>query len=38
MVLVVMDPHGGIVDVRLEGGVVVGEGRYLVGHLELPFV
>src|SRR5687768_17965941 len=33
MVLVVMDPHGRLIDVWLEGGVVVGEGRYLVGHL-----
>src|SRR5215207_1296382 len=33
MMLVVMHAHGGLVDVRLEGGVVIGEGRYLVRHL-----
>jgi hypothetical protein len=29
----VMHPHRRLVDVRLERGVVVGQGRDLVGHL-----
>jgi hypothetical protein len=28
-----MHPHGGLVDVRLEGVVVVGKGRDLVRHV-----
>jgi hypothetical protein len=38
VVLVVMDPHGGLVDVRLERGVVVRKSWYLVRHASLSLV
>jgi hypothetical protein len=37
VVLVVMNPHRGFVDVRLEPRVVVGKRRYLVRHVSLLF-